>query len=153
MISRANPKSQIFTTLPWVTSTFLAARSRCTHCREGHRSVICPSRAISHWVSCPMGSQMAGLGLFLLRLWGVTKDAEHEFLGLSSLVRLQPRGRWTGQPQEDQPEGGVLTCSKEETQPGPTPPPFLPHQGLVGRPHLGWVSDYCLLDLKSHLRK
>lgn len=34
MMSRARPKSQIFTILPWESRTFLAAKSRWTHCGE-----------------------------------------------------------------------------------------------------------------------
>lgn len=36
MMSLARPKSQIFTSFPSQMRTFLAARSRCTHCRGRH---------------------------------------------------------------------------------------------------------------------
>lgn len=40
MMSLARPKSQIFTSLPSQINTFLAARSRWTHCRETQLNIV-----------------------------------------------------------------------------------------------------------------
>lgn len=44
-MSLASPKSQILTILPWERRTFLAARSRCTHCKKRTNN-------LSWWKSC-----------------------------------------------------------------------------------------------------
>lgn len=62
MMSLARPKSQIFTSFPSQMRTFLAARSRCTHCRGDTEDCHCkrPSHSLR---TQPSSSNNPFLGL------------------------------------------------------------------------------------------
>lgn len=69
MMSLARPKSQIFTSFPSQMRTFLAARSRCTHCRErqgterGTQTAqgSSPAPALAHFCGCRDRSLLTSL--------------------------------------------------------------------------------------------